>query len=99
MSVSDADIAFALDLFRGLGDVTHRKMFGGLGLYRDGAIFAVVSSEGRIYLKAQGEMAAELQSDGAEQFHNMPYWSLSEHALDDPESAVELAQRTIASLN
>ena len=41
MSVSDADIAGALELFDALGDLTTRKMMGGLCLYHDGTIFAL----------------------------------------------------------
>ena len=98
MSVSDADIAFALDLFSDLGGVTGRKMFGGLGLYREGAIFGLVSSSGTIYLKATGELAAELKCGQSEQFHNMPYWSLPDKALEDPNLCVNLANRAIANL-
>lgn len=98
MSVSDADIAFALEIFAPLGGLTHRKMFGGICIYRDGAIFSLVSSDGRIYLKAQGDAAADLKDDGSAQFHNMPYWSLPDSALDDPDSACDVARRTMASL-
>ena len=98
MSVSDADIAFALELFAPLGGLTHRKMFGGICIYRDGDIFSLVSSDGQIYLKAQGDTATTLAEDGSTQFHNMPYWSLPDDTLDDPEAACSLAQKTIKSL-
>lgn len=98
MSVSDADIAFALELFAPLGGLTHRKMFGGICIYRDSAIFALVSSDGQIYLKAQGDAATSLKYAGSAQFHNMPYWSLPDDRLDDPEAASDLARLTMASL-
>ena len=98
MSVSDADIAFATDLLSPLGALSTRKMFGGLGIYRDGQIFALLSSAGQLYLKAQGEVANAMQAQGSTQFHNMPYWSLPDAALDDPEVAVDWARRSIASL-
>ncbi|MDP5085337.1 MAG: TfoX/Sxy family protein [Yoonia sp.] len=98
MSASDADIAFATDLFADLGHLTTRKMFGGLCLYHQGVVFALLNSDGRIYLKAKGALAGALQSDGSEQFHNMPYWSLPMSALDDPEEACTLARRTLATL-
>jgi len=99
VSVSDADIAFALDLFADLGDVSGRKMFGGLGLYRDGTIFGLVSSSGTVYLKATGDFASELQESQSEQFHNMPYWSLPDEALEDPSLSVELAKQAIRLLS
>ncbi len=98
MSVSDGDIAFAMELFMPLGDLTKRKMFGGLGIYHAGNIFCVVSSEGRIFLKCKGDLAQTLAADGSDQFHNMPYWSLPDAALDDPQDASDLAHRAINGL-
>lgn len=98
MSISDSDIAFAREVFEGLSDLTHRKMFGGICLYSDNTVFALASSDGRLYLKAIGDLAERLQSDGADQFHNMPYWSLPEDVLDDPDRACELARETLQSL-
>lgn len=98
MALADADIAFATDLFSDLGHVTTRKMFGGMCLYLDGEVFALMSSDCQLYLKAKGDVATELADDGATQFHNMPYWSIPDAALDDPGKACTLARRTIASL-
>ncbi len=99
MSVSDADIAFALELFEPLGHLSQRKMFGGLSIYHAGDIFCIVSSDGRIYLKCGRGLAADLKADGSEQFHNMPYWSLPEADLDDPEAASARARMALASLS
>lgn len=108
MSVSEADIAFALDLFAPLGGVTSRKMFGGLMLYRDGAAFALLSSQGTIHLKASGDFAQTLKAEGARLFsmvnkqgksHSMGYWTLPEAALDDPEAACGWALQALQHLN
>lgn len=98
MSVSDADIAFAMDHFSEIGPITYRKMFGGICLYYDGTVFSLVSSNGTIYLKSKGDLAAELASDGGTQFHNMPYWSLPDAALEDPTEACALARRALSAL-
>ena len=98
MAVSDADIAFATDLFADLGGLTTRKMFGGICLYHDGIVFALMSAEGRLYLKVKGTIARQLQDDGAEQFHNMPYWSLPDDVLENPEAATDLARQALAVL-
>ena len=76
MAVADADIAFATDLFSELGDLTTRKMFGGMCLYHQGVVFALLSSEGRLYLKVKGDLLGELKNAKSDQFHNMPYWPL-----------------------
>ncbi len=98
MTVSEADIAFATDLFSDLGPVTTRKMFGGICLYLDGAVFALMTSEGVLHLKAREPLSGKLAAEGATQFHNMPYWSLPEAALDDPAEACSLARQTLLTL-
>ncbi|MCB1330484.1 MAG: TfoX/Sxy family protein [Maritimibacter sp.] len=103
MSVTDSDIAFVHELFDGLGAITHRKMMGGLSIYCDGQIFAILSSGGRLYLKAAGAFAAEMAAEGAVRFEmedgrGMNYWTLPEAALDDPDLACAWARRALAAL-
>jgi len=98
VSIGDGDIAFARELFEALPDLTHRKMFGGICFYSEETVFALASSEGRLYLKAYDEVAERLQADGAEQFHTMPYWSLPEDLLDDADAACDLARETLTAL-
>ncbi len=104
MSVSDADIAFAHDLFAPLGDITSRKMMGGLSIYADGRIFAILDSEATPYLKAKGPMAEHLATVGARQFGAesgkvMGYWTLPDTALDDPEIASDWARQALDALD
>lgn len=107
MAISDEQIAFIHDLFEGLGPLTTRKMFGGLGIYHEGTIFAVMLSDGVLKLKGAGDMAETFEAegwdhwgyprkDGAQSF--MPYWSLPEAMLDDPEEATAWARRALAAL-
>ena len=98
MSVAEADIAFARDLFHDLDDLTERKMFGGVCFYSEGTVFALLSSEGRLHLKARGALAEDLAAQGGVQFYTMPYWSLPAAALDGPDAAVALARRALRDL-
>ena len=98
MSIGDGDIAFARELFETLPDLTHRKMFGGICLYSEDTVFALASSDGRLYLKAYDAIADRLRDGGAEQFHTMPYWSLPEDLLDDADAACDLARDTLLAL-
>ncbi len=108
MSVSDADIAGAVEHFEALGDITTRKMMGGLCLYCDGTIFALLHSDGRLHIKAQTpEMISRLEGMGSTRWTyqragkapvGMPYWSLPDAALDDPELACDLARDTLKDL-
>lgn len=96
MSLSEGDIAFALDLFHDLGGVTHRKMFGGMCLYQDGVVFALCASDGQLYLKTK--TPAALFDDATAQFHNMPYYAVPDDILDDPQRACAIARRALTDL-
>jgi DNA transformation protein len=108
MAEAAADLAFAEDLFSGLGAVQARRMFGGAGLYAGGLMFALVD-EGRIFLKTDSALQADLEAAGAESWiytersgpkagvpQQTSYWSLPESALDDPEEACAWARRALA---
>ena len=104
MSVSQAGIARVLELFEGLGGLSHRKMMGGLSVYHDGQIFAILSSAGEVYLKARDDFGAEMQAAGARKFRmaggrSMHYRTLPESALDDPDLACDWARRALAALS
>lgn len=107
MSISESDIAFALELFDQIGPLTTRKMMGGLCLYQDGTIFSILHSDGSVWLKARGDMAAELTalewerwtySRDGQKSTAMPYWKLPVEALDDPDIACQWATRTLSEL-
>lgn len=60
MSISNADIAFVKDFFAGVSTLTARKMLGGLAVYADRVIFALIIRTGALMLKAKGALAQEL---------------------------------------
>lgn len=97
MSIDDSDIAFARDLFSAMPGLTHRKMFGGICLYSDGNIFALQSSDGRLYLKTKTPDA--LFGEQTDRFHNMPYFALPEATLDDPDAACAMAHQALIDLS
>lgn len=90
------------DLFSGLGPVSIRRMFGGKGIYHDGLIVALEVG-GDILLKADAESAPDFAAAGSVQWvyegHMrktpvaMPYWSIPDEALDDPDEMVVWARR------
>jgi DNA transformation protein and related proteins len=107
MSISEADIAFAQELFAGLGPLTSRKMMGGLCLYADGTIFAILNADGSIWLKGAGAFAERMTTEGWTRWTYtrgggkqtaMPYWQLPDAALDDPSMACMLARDALKEL-
>lgn len=108
MAVSDEQIEHALELFSGIGEMTTRKMFGGLGIYSEGTIFAILMSDGVLKLKGAGEMAEVFEREGwdrwtysregSDKTTAMPYWTVPDALLDDPEEASAWARRALDAL-
>ena len=100
-----ADPDWIADLFADLGEITTRRMMGGLSVYADSRIFAAADREGTLYLKAKGAFAEELAAMGARPFTyaradgtegRMAYLTLPDAALDDPALACDLARGALA---
>ncbi|MEX0312079.1 MAG: TfoX/Sxy family protein [Tateyamaria sp.] len=107
MALTDEEIDHVLDLFSGVGALSTRKMFGGIGVYSDGTIFAVMMRDGRLMLKGKGEMIARFDAMGMERWTYqrpgkaetaMPYWILPDSALEDAEEASALAREALTHL-
>ena len=107
MAVSTEEIAYATDLFGGLGDVTTRKMMGGLCLYHQGTIFAIIHGDMGLMIKGAGGFVDTLEQMGCTRWTYtrkdgksaaMPYWTLPPEAQDDPEEAVALAREALRHL-
>src|SRR4029079_932369 len=85
---------FVLDQLGDLGDVTSRKMFGGVGLYCDGVFFGIIARDG-LYLKVDDSTRAAYEAAGSEAFRpyadragTMQYYRVP---LETLECAPELA--------
>ena len=103
MSVAESDIDYAHELFAPLGQITSRKMMGGLTLYCDGVVFSILDQDATLYLKAKGGFADEIAAAGSLQFgagsgKTMCYWTLPDAAIDDTDAALDWAKRALLAL-
>jgi DNA transformation protein and related proteins len=81
-----------VDLFEPVGGVSLRRMFGGIGIFRQGIMFALVADE-VLYLKADETSSTAFKAEGCGPFvydgkskqHVMPYWRLPERLYDEPD--------------
>ena len=71
--------------------VRSRAMFGGHGVFKDDVMFAIVDSEGRIYLRADATTAVAFEEAGSTQHARMPYWEVPEPVRADDEQLREWA--------
>lgn len=79
-------------------------MFGGVGLYLGPACFGIVLFGEQILMRGDETLGAEYEASGSERWVYsrktrgevvMPYWSLPDSAIDDPEEAVAWARKSL----
>ena len=95
---------FLDDLFRPIGRVQMRRMFGGQGVFRDGLMFALVTGD-VLYFKSDDETRPAFEAEGCSAFGYdtktgrrvlTSYWRAPERLLDDPEAFVAWAEAAMA---
>lgn len=97
-------IANLHELLDPLGRVATRAMFGGHGVYLDGAIMGLVV-DGRLYLKADAISAPTFADAGCAPFTYvsknasiaMSYWSVPDAAMDSSEAMAPWARLALAA--
>jgi DNA transformation protein len=81
------------ELFAEFGPVDVRRMFGGVGVFVDGRMIALISRD-VIYLKADAEAIPDFEREGLAPFSYATkdggrkltsYWRMPERLYDDPE--------------
>ncbi|CCQ72819.1 TfoX/Sxy family protein [Magnetospira sp. QH-2] len=95
MAVSVEFLDHVTDLLAPVGTVTHRRMFGGAGLYLDGIIIGLVADD-VLYFKVDDKNRSEYEQAGMSAFvpfadkpFPMSYWEVPPDLLEEP---VELGQ-------
>ena len=65
-----------------LGEVNVKRMFGGYGVFLDGAMFALISRNEELFLKADDVNKAAFEDRGSRTHGRMPYYSPPPEALE-----------------
>lgn len=98
------DPDYLKDLFEPFGPVNPRRMFGGIGVFHDGVMIALVA-DGQVFMKADDRTITMFENAGSSPFVysgrgkpvRMSYWSLPEDAYDDPDILREWAGRAYSA--
>ncbi len=106
MAIDDDRIEALMARLAPLGDVTFRRMFGGVGFWERGDIFALIDSGGRLYFKVDDSSRGRYEDAGMQAFSartpgrapmTMPYFEVPSDVLDDGPRFAEWASEAIAA--
>jgi DNA transformation protein and related proteins len=79
----DDYLYYVLEQLDEVGEVNVRRMFGGYGLYLDGAFFAIISRENVLYFKVDASTRADYEALGMSQFTPLHYYEVPVEVLED----------------
>lgn len=100
MAVSPDFLDYVLEQLHPMGGITHKRMFGGVGLSRHELFFALIA-EDTLYLKVDDDNREAFAAAGSEPFKPfggdkaMSYWSAPLEALEDPDALADWATKGI----
>jgi DNA transformation protein len=103
LKVTPAFRAFVLDQLGGLGDVTSRSMFGGVGLYCSGLFFGIIARD-ILYLKVDDRNRGDYEDAGMKAFKpyadrpsTMQYYAVPLEVLESSPDLARWARKSIAA--
>ncbi|MDP9011142.1 MAG: TfoX/Sxy family protein [Pseudomonadota bacterium] len=104
MSVKNHYVQWVLEQLSGAERISSRRMFGGVGMYRDDVFFAIISSD-TLYFKVNAATRGEYEKRGMRQFRpyrnrplvSMNYYEVPADVLEDPDQCVAWALRAVAA--
>lgn len=103
MAVSEDYLQFVLEQLAGLGRVTPRRMFGGVGLYHEERFFGLIAGD-TLYFKVNDSNRSDYEARGMNRFRpfpDKPYWSMTYYevpadTLEDADECMAWARKSVA---
>lgn len=101
MAVTPSYLSFILDQLAGLGEVTAKRMFGGIGLYNEARFFGLIDDD-VTFLRVDDASRPEYVSRGMPPFSpvrkkpdlkSLNYYQVPDGVLEDAELFVDWAKR------
>jgi DNA transformation protein len=103
MPVSEQYLDYVVDQLACIGPITAKKMFGGVGLYRDGVFFGLIAGD-VLYFKVDDENRALYVSAGAKPFqpygddsYSISYYVVPADVLEDFDQLRAWARGSVAA--
>ncbi|MEZ4980395.1 MAG: TfoX/Sxy family protein [Saprospiraceae bacterium] len=103
MAFSEDYLQFVLDQLEPFGEIMHKKMFGGVGIYKDGVMFAGIMG-GSLHFKVDDLNRQDFIDVGMEPFFHKgmgkgmaSYYLIPENILEDKEALKKWAENAFAA--
>lgn len=101
MATTDERVKELLGALGSISGITVKKMFGGVGFFKDGVMFGMLA-QGVFRLKVHAGNQADFEKHGMKPYFSdakkkgMPYWEVPEKILTDGKQLTAWAKRSMA---
>ncbi len=102
MAVSESYRSFILERLEVVGEITSRKMFGGVGVYCGGYFFALLDDDS-LYFKVDDSNRGDFEHFGMcpfrpykDDLHVMQYYEVPADVIEDDTTLREWGQKAVA---
>ncbi len=104
MAVSESFYRHVLDQLREVKGFNSKKMFGGIGFFKDGKMFGMIGGDVfRLKVnesnQSQYEMAGMKPYGSEKKGKGMPYWEVPSEVLEDPDKLAKWVNQSIEIAN
>jgi DNA transformation protein len=104
MAVTDDYLQYVLEQLAGLGRLTTRRMFGGVGLYHEERFFGFIAGD-TLYFKVNDSNRPDYEARGMSRFRpfadkphlSMTYYEVPADTLEDAEECSLWARKSVAA--
>jgi len=76
---------YILDLLQPIYPIHDRKMFGGVGLFIEEGMFALITSDDILHFKVDDQNRADYETAAMPQFARMPYYQVPLEVMESPD--------------
>ena len=101
MSVSEEYLKFIKEQLADLGNVEIKRMFGGIGIFKNGMMFGMISADNTFRLKVDDRNRADYEAKGMKQHYmpkkkkGMPYWEVPADVISDKKELAIWASKAL----
>jgi len=103
MAVSEEYLDYVIDQLGCIGEITAKKMFGGVGLYHDALFFGLIASDVLFFKVDDVNRAAYVEAGAApfqpygDESYSMSYYEVPVDVLEDIDRLREWARAAVAA--
>ena len=100
MAVNEEYAKFVEDQLSTLEGVEMKKMFGGIGIFKDGVMFGKIGGD-TFRLKVDESNQKQFEDAGMKPYYNekkkkgMPYWEVPQNVLEDRDLLKQWAKKSL----